>query len=63
MINCDICGKEIIPENKDGLLGGARLVFEDGTQFDVCTECINRGCTELEYLENFLERWKEENGN
>lgn len=61
MISCDMCGKEII-SGKD-IPGGARLEFEDGTKFDVCTECINKGCTDTEYLEKFLERWKKEDGN
>ena len=64
MINCDMCGKEIIPGNdENGLPNGVGFQFEDGKIINACSECICAVGENAEEFDKFLKRWKKENGD
>ena len=39
-IKCDVCGKVFYPGETDGIPNGVGYVLEDGTVYNVCSECL-----------------------
>lgn len=61
-IKCDNCGKEFEPGNRpDGIPNGIGYQLQDGTIYNICTDCIIKIGQEL--AEQKGDRDGMENGN